>query len=395
MRFFHKKFAYSRRVLPTVTLHALRPPASGPVHVIFALVDHFEPAFDPTSGYKRVPRPEQVRREEVWFREYPKAIERWRDHDGRPLVHTYFYPAEQYDEELVEMLAEHCRAGWGETEIHLHHGMHEPDTPENTRRQLTQFRDQLALRHRCLSVVEGATQPRYAFVHGNFALANAAGGLFCGVDSEMQILAETGCYADFTMPSSLWHPAQTAKVNSVYECKLPLDQVAPQRKGRDLSVGRAPQTWPIIVQGPLVTDFAGSRRAMKPVIENGAITGVAPMSLRRLQLWKNARVRVTGRPDWLFIKVHCHSMDPTQQDAVIGSQFRGFLEQLVTGARERKETLHFVTAREMTNILLAACDGREGNPGEYRDYRFKRIAAAPASSKQKLCEIPQGEVVKG
>jgi len=26
----------------------------------------------------------------------------------------------------------------------------------------------------------------------------------------------------------------------------------------------------------------------------------------------------------------------------------------------------------MVNIILAACDGREGNPGEYRDYRFKR-----------------------
>jgi hypothetical protein len=28
----------------------------------------------------------------------------------------------------------------------------------------------------------------------------------------------------------------------------------------------------------------------------------------------------------------------------------------------------------MTNILLAACDGRDGNPGDYRDYRFKRLA---------------------
>ena len=28
----------------------------------------------------------------------------------------------------------------------------------------------------------------------------------------------------------------------------------------------------------------------------------------------------------------------------------------------------------MANIILAACDGREGNPGDYRDYRFKRIS---------------------
>jgi len=392
---FKKKLPYARKVLPTITRHGLRAPMSGPVHLIFALADHFEPAFDPTSGYKRVPRPEQVRREQVWFREYPKAIDRLRDHDGRPLVHTYFYPAEQYDEELVEMLAEHCRSGWGETEIHLHHGMHEPDTPENTRRQLVEFRDQLAFRHRCLSVAEGSPQPRYSFVHGNFALANAAGGLFCGVDSEMQILAETGCYADFTMPTALWHPAQTAKVNSVYECELPLDRLAPHRKGRDLAVGRAPETWPLIVQGPLVTDFVGTLRSVKPIIENGAITGAAPMSLHRLALWKKAQVRVIGRPDWLFIKVHCHSMDPTQHEAVIGNQFRNFLEQFVTGAADRKETLHFVTTREMTNILLAACDGREGNPGDYRDYRFRRIAAAPASSKGKQPPIADREVVKG
>jgi len=103
------------------------------------------------------------------------------------------------------------------------------------------------------------------------------------------------------------------------------------------------------------------------------------MNMARLSLWKQARVSVLGRPDWLFIKLHCHGMDPTQQDAVIGESFRRFLEELVGGAAERKETLHFVSAREMTNILLAACEGREGNPGNYRDYRFKRISDLPVS----------------
>jgi hypothetical protein len=71
-------------------------------------------------------------------------------------------------------------------------------------------------------------------------------------------------------------------------------------------------------------------------------------------------------------------MDPTQKDVVVGHPFRKFLEQLVGGAEERKETLHFVTAREMANIILAACDGKDGNPGEYRDYRFKRFRDLPA-----------------
>jgi hypothetical protein len=322
---------------------------------------------------------------EWWTREYPKVVDNCRDHDGHPLVHTYFYPAEQYDEGLLQMLADHCHAGWGEVEVHLHHGFLRPDTAENTRQLLTEFRDRLALRHRCLALEEGSTRPAYAFVHGNFALANSAAGRFCGVDSEMQILAETGCYADLTMPSGIGHPAQIAKINSVYECALPLDQPAPHRQGNDLVVGRMPATFPLIVQGPLVADLPRSLRSARPVLENGVFTGANPPTMHRLSLWKQARVRVLGRPDWLFIKLYCHSMNPTQKGAVIGDSFRNFLAALIGGAADRKETLHFVTAREMANILLAACDGREGDPGDYREYRFKRISSLPLAAVKSSC----------
>jgi hypothetical protein len=375
-----KQFAYARKVLPSATWRALVSPPRRPVHLIIALADHFEPAIDPEDGQKRVPRPEQERRLEFWVREYPKIADAWRDHDGRRLVHTYFYPAEQYDQGLLEMLAEHCHSGWGEIEIHLHHGTPHADTAENTRRMLTEFRDRLAFRHRCLALEQGSTRPGYAFVHGDFALANSAAGRFCGVDSEMQILADTGCYADFTMPGAVLHPAQTAKINSLYECALPLDQPAPHRRGIDLAAGRQPRKFPLIVQGPLITDLRRTLRSGRPALDNGAFTGTNPPTLHRLSLWKRAQVRVQGRPDWLFIKLFCHGMDPTQQDAVIGDSFRAFLAALVGGAADRNETLHFVAAREMTNILLAACDGREGDPGDYRDYRFKRLASRPEAA---------------
>jgi hypothetical protein len=376
------KIAYARKVVPSATWRALKSPVPNPVHVIFALADHFEPAIDPTDGQKRVPLSEQESRLEYWTSEYPKVVDGWRDHDGRPLVHTYFYPAEQYEEGLLEMLAEHCHAGWGEVEIHLHHGLLRPDTAENTRRVLTEFRDQMAFRHRCLATEKGSTRPAYAFVHGNFALANSAAGRFCGVDSEMQILAETGCYADLTMPSGIWHPTQIAKINSLYECALPLDQPAPHREGRDLIAGRMPNTFPLIIQGPLVTDLRRTLRSGRPVLENGGITGANPPTMHRYALWKQAQVRVLGRPDWLFIKLFCHGMNPTQKDAVMGNSFKQFLSALVGEADDRKETLHFVSAREMTNILLAACDGREGNPGNYRDYRFKRIMDEPLAAEK-------------
>ncbi|MGB9073316.1 MAG: hypothetical protein WCC22_11810 [Terriglobales bacterium] len=377
---FKRRLGYARKVLPGMIWQGLRPVPRGPLHLILALADHFEPAIDPSDGQKRAPRTEQERRVQLWCSEYPKLAERWRDPEGRPFVHTYFYPAEQYDEGLVELLAELCHDGWGELEVHLHHGISHPDTAENTRRLLTELRDRLAFRHHCLATEDGSDQPRYAFVHGDFALANCAGGPFCGVDSEMKILAETGCYADFTFPAAPFHPAQIPRINSLYECALPLEQPAPQRRGRDLQVGRKPEIFPLMVEGPLVFDFRRSLRSGRAALESASITSGRPMTLERLSAWKQARIHVRERPDWLFIKLHCHGMDPTQKEELLGAPMRRFLQDLVDGARARNETLHFVTAREMTNIILAACDGKEGNPGDYRDYRFKRFAERPLSA---------------
>jgi hypothetical protein len=378
------KFSYGMRWLPAYFWQRIsRRVPRGPVHLMIALADHFEPAIVPEDGSARAGYAEQTQRLETWCEEYPKLAGSWRDHEGHALKHTYFYPAEQYDAPLVRRLAEHCHDGWGEIEIHLHHGMESPDTAANTRRTLVNFRDMLARKHGALSYIEGADSPLYAFVHGNFALANSSNGAACGVDSEVQVLAETGCYADMTLPTGYFHPAQIGKINSLYECSLPLTQRAPHRRGRDLGRGRAPGILPIIVQGPLMLGFDSASGSPRFTIENGALTRANPPQLSRLRLWKRAAIRVVGRPDWLFIKLHCHSMDPTQHKAVLGDAMRAFLRELVEGANRRGEFLHFVSAREMVNIIFAACDGREGNPGDYRDYRMKLLQSRPASSPQK------------
>jgi hypothetical protein len=365
------KLSYARWLPNYAWQRMTRSAPRGVVHLIVALADHFEPSIVPEDGRARASFSEQQRRLEHWCSEYPRAVDSWRDNEGRALVHTYFYPAEQYDRRLVDVIAEHCHKGWGEIEIHLHHGLDAPDTSANTRRQLEEFRDVLVSNHGSLCFMEGSNQPRYAFVHGNFALANAVNGYACGVDNEMQILADTGCYADFTLPAAAFHPAQIGKVNSLYECGLPLGTRAPHRKGRDLKVGRPPQVFPLNIQGPLMFDFDRQARNRVGRFENAALTGANPPGLRRLKLWKEAAISVKQRPDWLFIKLHTHSMDPTQREAVMGAPMRQFLAELVEGAADRREVIHFATAREMVNIILAACDGREGNPGEYRDYRLK------------------------
>ena len=98
------------------------------------------------------------------------------DADGTKFRHTNFYPAEQYDKEILNKLADLQKDGLGEVEVHLHHGIHEADTTENLRSQLVEFRDKLAEEHNCLSRLDGAGSPMYAFVHGNWTLGNSASG---------------------------------------------------------------------------------------------------------------------------------------------------------------------------------------------------------------------------
>jgi hypothetical protein len=372
-----RKLRYAANCLPSYAWQRLtRSATAGPAHLIITVADHFEPASVPgfLAGY--APKDVQEKRLETWCREYPRTLDNFRDAEGQPFNHTYFYPAEQYDKALMQQLADFCHAGWGEVEVHLHHGLPEPTTADETEKLLVSFRDALAHDHGCLSYLAGDAQPKYAFIHGNFTLANCANGFACGIDNEMQLLARTGCYVDMTYPTSAFHPAQIAIVNSIYECALPLAKRAPQRRGLGLQVGRQVTTFPFLIQGPWMMDFDRSARSGFGRIENGALTKANPPSLRRLALWKNASITIVGRPDWMFIKLHTHGMAPADTETMLGAPVQQFLKELIEGARERKETLHFVSAREMANIALAACDGREGNPDSYRDYRYKLGSAS-------------------
>lgn len=99
--------------------------------------------------------------------------------------------------------------------------------------------------------------------------------------------------------------------------------------------------------------------------------------MRRLRLWQEAAITVQGRPDWLFIKLHCHGLAPGDESALVGPSVQHFLEDLIEGSVDgTKYRVHFVTLREMVNIALAACEGRDANPGDWRDYCF-RLAESP------------------
>jgi hypothetical protein len=362
--------------------------SSGPGHLIFTVANHFEPGLGAAA----------LERQEKWCELARATGDAIRDHDGTPFRHTNFFPAEQYERPLLEMLADLQADGYGEVEIHLHHGVERPDTAESTRRQLETFRDVLAEEHKCLARFVGEqpdSQPKYGFVHGNWALANSAGGRFCGVDSEMQILAETGCYADFTLPSVPFQ-SQVPRINAIYQCGHALTEARPHRSGRSLRVGDQLQL-PIIFTGPLVFDWTRRVKGLPiPRVEDGALAQNYPLTMDRLQRWRSAGIGVKERPDWIFIKLYSHGFFDWDQDLMIGEQMKRFMNEVLEVAERTGEfKVHFASAREAFNMVAAAVDGKDGSPGAYRDYRLRQIMHQPSGRKlaQEIDHERESEVV--
>ena len=340
-------------------------------HLIFIIANHFEPAWS-ANGFLDLDS--QRRRLDEYYKSARKTGEAVLDSDGTKFRHTNFYPAEQYDYRLLDTMAEMQAEGLGEVEIHLHHGVEKPDTGKNLRKVLLEFRDCLAEEHRLLSRFDGKGEPKYAFVHGNLALANSKGGKCCGVDEEMRILQETGCYADMTLPSAP-EETQVPVINQIYECVLPLTEKAPHRTGESVSVfGKEPQ-WPLIFTGPLVFNWTRRIKGLPvPRIDDGVLSANQPLDLARLNRWMSANITVSGRTDWIFVKLYCHGFFDYDQSACIGEDAGKFFSEIVeNGERTNKYKVHFASAREAVNMVFAAIGGKEGNPNDYRDYRLRAI----------------------
>jgi hypothetical protein len=347
---------------------------AGVRHLIFIIANHYEPSWSPRRGELDT-LPNQLKKVERWCRAARRTGDAVRDADGAAFQHTHYFPGEQYHPALLEQLAELQAGGYGEVEIHWHHGVKAPDTSANFRAQLTEFRDVLAEQHGCLGrfADEADQQPKYSFVHGNFALANSRGGFACGVDDEMRILQETGCVSDLTLPSFPW-PSQVPQINDLYECGHTLDHPVPHRSGPSLQVGRQ-LSLPVLLTGPLVFDWSRRKRGVPvPRIEDGVLTANCTFNRTRFDLWRSANIAVTGRPEWVFVKLYCHGFFPGDEDATVGATARQFwTEMLELAERSQQFKIHFTSAREAFNIAMAAVDGHSGNPGQYRNYRLRQI----------------------
>ena len=311
-------------------------------HVYFCFADHYEPYYQEAS-------PELAKkRVDKWLEEYPEIACRYTDSHGRHPQHSFFYPEEEYDELLLAGISDLCRDGYGDVEVHLHH---DNDTAEALTKKLVDFKATLYDRHGCLRKDEKTGEVIYAFIHGNWALDNSRpDGRWCGVDNELDVLVDTGCYMDMTMPSAP-SDTQTKKINSIYFAKGRDGCSKSHDSGRDVEVGGlwASPGELLIVQGPLALNWRKRKWGFLPKIESSELSQDCPPDLERIKLWGACGISVKGAEEHVFIKVHTHGA--TEENAKMLFNDGGFVDLWEGLQRTYKDVdgcqLHYVSAREM------------------------------------------------
>ena len=218
----------------------------------------------------------------------------------------------------------------------------------------------------------------FGFIHGNWALDNSRhDGRWCGVNNEIQVLAELGCYADFTMPSAP-SDTQTPKINSIYYATDDPHRPRSHDTGVDVEVGRPASGDLMLIQGPLALNWRDRKWGLMPRTENSDVRASSPPSPQRTDLWVQQHIHVRGRPEWLFIKVHTHGAQERDMDSLLGAPAQALYADLGQRYNDgQRHVLHYVSAREMYNIVKAAEAGEKGNPNHYRDY----VLPPPKSSR--------------
>jgi hypothetical protein len=332
-------------------------------HLFLAICDHYEPLRGGVGIERGRARVQQ------WQDDYPRLFAQFRDAEGKPPQHTFFYPQDEYEPELVDRVASLCRQGYGEVEVHLHH---DHDTSDGLRQKLLDFKTTLRNRHGLLATDSRTGDTVYAFIHGNWALDNSrSDGRWCGVNDEIDILRETGCYADFTMPSAP-SETQTRTINQLYWAVD--DPLRPKSHdtGIQLSFEAPPERGLLMVPGPLTLTRKTSKFGrIMPAIENGNLQHSQPPNLDRLKLWLSCGISPCNEKTWAFVKLYSHGVQEPNQDVMLGSAMVDFHLEIQRICRQYPRFhVHYVTAREMVNIALAKSKKSEGLFDTLRNFRY-------------------------
>jgi hypothetical protein len=328
--------------LPQYLAAQRRRPSTNPARAWLTITDHFEPCWkkpDPATARERVRR---------WRRRWPEIAARHRDSAGRPPCYCFFFPEEEYQPEFLDPLAELKALGIADVEVHIHH---DGEGRHDFLDRMSRFLETLATRHGLLRRVKGRTV--FGFIHGNWCLDNARpDGRYCGLNDEITLLRDLGCYADFTLPC-VPDASQAGPVNSIYWATDDPARPRSHAHGVPVVAGGAAGGDLLMITGPLAVHWIG-RPWWKPRIETGELASNDPPRAERCRLWLEHAPRI-GQD--VFIKLYGHSAQEDNAACLLDGGLDTLFSSLAAICQAAGIELRYVSAWEMRQAVDRAVTG--------------------------------------
>ncbi len=309
--------------------------------VWLAFTDHFEPLWSHAGEDTAIDRVDR------WATNWPRIASKCGDSFGRPPRYTFFYPEEEYRPHLLSALEPLVDAGIGDVEIHLHHD-HESEQKFIDR--MSRFIETLRTTHGFLHTKNG--KPVFGFIHGLWALDNSRpDGRFCGLNNEITLLRDLGCYADFTMPSGP-APTQARLLNTIYWAVDDPDRPKSYDTGLPVSLGSTAVGDLLLIPGPFGLRW---KERLIPRLEVGELACYDPPNLQRVRRWLDLAPRVG---DDMFVKLHTHGAQERHSAFLLGGGLEQTFELMAQACTEAGYALCFASAWEMRQAVDAAQEGK-------------------------------------
>jgi hypothetical protein len=241
------------------------------------------------------------------------------------------------------------RLGVADVEVHLHH---ENEQRDSFIRKVTEFCRRLTDDHGLLRQQNGRTV--FGFIHGNWALDNShPDGKACGLNGEIALLRDLGCYADFTMPSAP-SATQGRVVNQVYWCMSnPDNRPKSFDRGIEATIGGGRRGNLLMFTGPLGLRF-GER--LLPRLESGEIAGYDMPTPARVRRWFELAPTIG---DDLFLKLFTHGAQERNFEPLLNGGLDNLYRWLAEEGDRRDIEIHWATAWQMYQAVDALVHGRK------------------------------------
>ncbi len=283
-------------------------------------------------------------RVDAWAQQWPAIAARHRDSAGQAPKYTFFFPQEEYRPEFLDPLARMTSDGIADVEVHLHH---DGEGQQDFLDRIGGFMECLTVKHGLLRRRDGRTI--FAFIHGNWALDNShPSGRWCGLNNEIQLLRDLGCYADFTMPAGT-EGSQSRTLNTIMWVTDDPERPKSYDTGIPVRPGAPGAGDLLMIPGPMGLRWRGR---LLPRVEAGELAHQDLATPYRVERWLDLAPRI-GQD--IFLKLHAHGANDLNLRALLAPGGLDLLFRCMERVcRQRGYQWYSVTAWQMRQAVDAA-----------------------------------------